>query len=216
MIGPSLEGPVAFVDIDTQRDFLEPDGALAIAGCQAIVPNLARLSDFARQRGIIVIATACAHDEQSAELATFPSHCMMGSSGQERIAATKEDNSLILRRGQAWNCEQTASARHVTVEKDAYDVFSRPEAANVFGSFSRANPTFIVYGVATDYCVKAAVEGLLERGYRVALVVDAIRAIDPVAESHLLTRFAQEGVLLTLTDNVISHVNTDNAQNHAR
>src|SRR5690606_24687307 len=51
-------GPLVFVDIDTQRDFLEPNGALAIDGAAAIVPNLARLTQFARERGILVLATA--------------------------------------------------------------------------------------------------------------------------------------------------------------
>ena len=36
---------------------------------------------------------------------------------------------------------------------------------------------YIVYGVATDYCVKAAAVGLLERGYKVTVVQDAIAAV---------------------------------------
>jgi hypothetical protein len=40
---------------------------------------------------------------------------------------------------------------------------------------------------------------LLDRGCRVALVVDAIRPIDTVAEPEILTTFARRGVLLTLT-----------------
>ena len=47
-----LEGPQVFVDIDTQRDFLEPAGALFVPGSTAIVPRLARLTRFARDQGI--------------------------------------------------------------------------------------------------------------------------------------------------------------------
>ncbi len=56
-----LDGPLVFVDIDTQRDFLEPTGALFIAGSESIVDNLARLTEHARRRGICVLATACSH-----------------------------------------------------------------------------------------------------------------------------------------------------------
>ena len=66
--------------------------------------------------------------------------------------------------------------------------------------YGRGDPTFVVYGVATDYCVGCAVQGLLERGRKVALVADAIRAVDPASEPALLTRFAQAGALLTMTE----------------
>ncbi len=54
--------------------------------------------------------------------------------------------------------------------------------------------------MATDYCVRCVVDGLLERGHQVALVVDAIRAVDPTQEADELTRFAQGGALLTVAD----------------
>ena len=37
-----LEGPLVFFDVDTQRDFMEPDGALYVARATEIIPNLAR------------------------------------------------------------------------------------------------------------------------------------------------------------------------------
>ena len=38
-----LEGPLVFVDIDTQRDFLEPTGALYVPGSAEILAQLGRL-----------------------------------------------------------------------------------------------------------------------------------------------------------------------------
>ena len=55
-----LDGPQVFVDIDTQRDFLEPNGALFVPGSDLIVPNLARLTKYALEHRIPVLATACA------------------------------------------------------------------------------------------------------------------------------------------------------------
>jgi nicotinamidase/pyrazinamidase len=88
---------------------------------------------------------------------------------------------------------------HLTIEKRMFDVFSHPDADRLISLYRRQHPTFIVYGVATDYCVKAAVCGLLNRGSAVAVVVDAVRAIDRAAEPALLTEFVQRGALLTLT-----------------
>src|SRR5262249_23111851 len=41
---PMLERPLVFLDIDTQRDFLEPSGALYVAGSRAILVNLEQLT----------------------------------------------------------------------------------------------------------------------------------------------------------------------------
>lgn len=192
-----LDGPLVFVDVDTQRDFLEPDGALFVPGSEAIVPHLERLHRFARDHGIPILATACGHTPDDPEFEVFPEHCLLGSRGQERIDATAHATSVLLDD----RAELPAAVPpHLTLVKREYDLFSHPRANALVSLYRQSNPLFVVYGVATDYCVRAAVEGLLSRHCRVALVVDAIRAIDPEAETRLLTEFANRGVLLILTE----------------
>ena len=195
-----LEGPLVFVDVDTQRDFLEPDGALFIAGSTAIRPNLARLTRFARDRGIPILATACAHEEGDPEFAVFPPHCRLGTPGQGRVDETAWPGGPVLEPG---GPIPDPIPPHLTIHKQKYDIFSNPDAGRLVDRYGRGGPTFVVYGVATDYCVKCAVEGLLDRGRKVAIVADAIRAVDPSAEPGLLTEFARRGALLTVTDVVL-------------
>jgi nicotinamidase/pyrazinamidase len=196
-----LEGKLVFVDIDTQRDFLEESGALYVPSSTSILPNLARLSRFAERRGIPVVATACCHSADDPELSQFPAHCMAGTAGQARVAATACPDSVIL--GADARLEGPLP-RHLTLQKQSFDVFSRPDSGGLIDRYDEGKPTFVVYGVATDYCVRAAVEGLLVRGCRVAVVVDAVRAIDPGAESALLDDWARRGTLLVMTDAICS------------
>jgi nicotinamidase/pyrazinamidase len=191
-----LEGPLVFVDVDTQCDFLEPTGRLYVPGSIEIRPNLHRLTGFATRRRIPILATACSHTTEDAELARFPAHCMRGTSGQERVHETQCTESVVL----------TAGARlvgelplHLTLEKHEIDLFSRDDAEDIIAMYNRSSPTFVVYGVATDYCVKAVVDGLLMRLCRVAIVVDAVRGIDASIEAAILTSFVGQGVLLTMT-----------------
>jgi nicotinamidase/pyrazinamidase len=192
-----LEGPLIFVDVDTQRDFLEPDGALFIAESGAIRPNLARLTRFARERGIPILATACAHAEGDPEFSVFPPHCLLGTPGQARVDETAWPDGPVFEAGGPL---PDPIPPHLTIHKQQYDIFSNSDADRLVGRYAEGDPTFVVYGVATDYCVKCAVEGLLDRGRKVAVVADAIRAVDPSSEADLLTKFARRGALLTVTD----------------
>lgn len=195
-----LDGPLVFVDIDTQRDFMEPSGALYVPGAVEIVANLARLTAFARDQGIPILATACAHSPDEADPEPFPPHCLIGTPGQARIAATAWPDDRVI--GLDETPELDALPPHLTLHKCRYDLFTQKAAEGLVATYGRDRPTFVVYGVATDYCVKAAVLGLLRRGRNVAVVADAIRAVDPAAEADVLTDFARRGATLTLTEAV--------------
>jgi len=199
-----LEGPLIFVDVDTQRDFLDPDGALFISGSEAIRPNLARLTAFARDQGIPILATACAHEPGDPEFAVFPPHCLLGTDGQTRVAETAWPGGAIVEAGSGRIPKSIPAL--LTIHKQAYDVFSTPETESIVALYAQNQPTFVVYGVATDYCVRCVVDGLIERGHKVALIVDAIRAVDPGREADELTRFARGGALLTLADVVCGNI----------
>ena len=191
-----------FVDVDTQRDFLEPSGALFVPGSDEILQNLSRLTHFARERGIPILATACAHTLDEVDPEPFPPHCLVGTFGQERIDATHWPGSVVLKANHAI-APGSAVVPHLTLHKTRYDIFSRPDADAIIEIYGRNSPTFVVYGVATDYCVRAAVLGLCDRGHKVMVVVDAVRAIDVEREADQFREFIDRGAILTLTDDVV-------------
>ena len=120
-----LEDPQVFVDIDTQRDFLEPQGALFVPGGTEILSNLGRLTRFAQAHQIPIVASACCHTPEDLELKTFPPHCMKGTAGQTRVEETSCLDSLVM--------DDLASApdrlpAHLTLLKHELDLFSHPRA----------------------------------------------------------------------------------------
>jgi nicotinamidase/pyrazinamidase len=194
-----LSRSLVFADIDTQRDFMEPTGALYVPDAERIHTQLAHLTQCAREQGIPVLATACAHTLDEPDPEPFPPHCLVGTKGQERIEATAWPGSVVVPPD---GVAPPARPPHLTLEKRKYDFFSHTDVDAVLALYTKEKPTFVVYGVATDYCVRCAVEGLLARGQRVALVIDAVRPIDRSGEPDLLTEFARRGVLLTITEKV--------------
>ncbi len=195
-----LDGPLVFVDIDTQRDFLEPSGALFVPGSDGILGNLGRLTRFARTRGIPILASACAHSLDEADPEPFPPHCLVGTPGQERVAETAWPGGMVLGPDRPFEDPGPSLPAHLTLEKTRYDLFSRPDADRVVARYGRDRPTFVVYGVATDYCVRCAVMGLLHRGQKVVVVADAVRAIDREAEADQFGEFVASGAVMSITE----------------
>ena len=60
--------------------------------------------------------------------------------------------------------------------------------------------TFVVAGVARDVCVAQAVDGLIERGYDVAVVRDATWGLGLEPEEVTLERWATEGRVVTVSE----------------
>ncbi len=94
---------VVFWDVDTQHDFMRPDGKLYVPGAETIVPNLKRLTDYAHAHGIRIVASADDHVKGHRELSeqpdfreTFPEHCMHGTPGQKKIPETALRDPLVV------------------------------------------------------------------------------------------------------------------------
>lgn len=196
-----------FWDVDTQVDFIHADGRLAVPGGAAIMPMLARLTDFAHASGIRIVATADDHDLGHAEIttaehadwrSTFPPHCMRGTLGQRKVAATALHDPMLLQPVPPEAKIDDVVRRHrgdILLHKPGLDVFQwNPHAAAVLAALAPAR--VVIYGVATDFCVAAAVAGLRRHLPDAELIVvrDAIAAIDAPSGIALCDRWQQGGI----------------------
>ncbi len=189
-----------FVDIDTQYDFIMPDGNLYVPGAEQIIPNLKKLTEFAVNNNIPVFASADSHDENDPEFADFPPHCVRDTDGNRKLPETQLPQAHVY---SFRNPQRPAgNEQYCIFTKQQLNVFSNP----VFEScLKTVQPQRVVlYGVATEFCVYNAGKGLLERGYPVTLVTDAIRAVSEEKGAETLEYFKTQGVIFRKTADIIS------------
>jgi len=204
-----------FWNVDTQYDFMRPDGKLPGGGgdgAEAIEEALAKVTQKARAENIRVINTADYHNQDSDEFSedpdlqeTFPPHCLAGSGGAEYVPATEPEDPLELDwRGEADWAEVMDHEGDFVLYKDAFDVFAgeleSPHADDLVETLDPDRA--VVYGVATDVCVDYAVEGLLDRGVDVYVVEDAVKGIDPEASEESVSRWSARGAKIGSTEDL--------------
>ena len=195
-----------FFDVDTQNDFMNKDGRLYVSGAQEIKPQLAALTAYAKEKGILVIASVDAHDEHSAELRVnggpFPYHAMKGTKGQEKIPETTLKHACIVPNTSVSRIKETLQGcNEIIIEKDSYDSRTNPNFDAVIKATGATKA--IVYGVATDYCVRAAGLALRALGLETIIVQDAIAAVDSDTEKTALEELTKAGVLYGTTTDVL-------------
>ena len=76
---------VVLWDVDTQVDFVRSDGKLAVPGAEDVVPQMGRLVAWAREAGVVHVASADDHELTDPEISddpdyvdTYPPHCLRG------------------------------------------------------------------------------------------------------------------------------------------
>jgi nicotinamidase-related amidase len=200
-----------FWDGDTQRDFLEPTGALYVPGAEAILANLARLTYLARAGvpRIRVIGSVCRHFPGDAELwsggGPYPEHCMNGTPGQQKVAATAPlAPSWIENRDYAPEAlGRVLRGDEVFFEKQDVDLLvGNRNARTVLPRLVADARDVVVYGVCTDICVDLSVRALLPLGRRLHVVTDAVAALDAARGEECKARWRAAGVVLTTTADV--------------
>jgi nicotinamidase/pyrazinamidase len=189
----------AFLDVDTQIDFIEPRGALHARGAEAIKENLARLVALAREARAPLVSSVDAHAPGDAEFGQYPPHCLRGTEGQRKIAETRSPEMAFVPSARAATLPDP-KAMHVVLEKQVFPVFGNENATALFASTGA--DTFFVFGVVTEVCVRAAVLGLLDRGYAVRVVEDAIWPIEKSAGEAAKREMRERGATFLATDDV--------------
>jgi nicotinamidase/pyrazinamidase len=196
-----------FFDVDTQRDFLLPDGKLYVAGADRIIPNLAAITNLARQLRIRIIASTDCHYSDDPELqrngGAYPDHCMADTAGQKKIEATALFDPLYIPNKDLGADEITAALTHrgeIVIEKQLFDVFAgNRNTSKLLPMLLKDCRDVVVYGVYTEVCVRDAITGLRQYPVQTHVLVDAIADIGAEGERYR-TQWQAEGVELLTVD----------------
>jgi len=174
----------ALIVVDLQPDFM-PGGPLAVAEGDLIAAPIGRLAG----RFSTVIATQDWHPAGHVSFAErggpWPPHCVAGSKGAAVDPALPDELvTLKLRKGTG-------------LDVDSYSGF-RDDAGQATGLAGylreRGVERIYVCGLARDFCVRAtAVDGARE-GFRVAVVDDLTRAVDPASRARVDAELAEARV----------------------
>ncbi len=193
-------------DVDTQFDFMLPDGRLYVPGAEETVPAMKRLVDAARAAGIVQVASADDHELTDSEISdepdfvtTYPPHCLRGTRGARKIPETEQEDPVPLALEPV--PDRYLEGREFLLLKKNFDVFTNPNTERLLDRL--APDEIVVFGVATDVCDDAAIRGFLDRGLKVRFVEDAARGLDEERVAISTTSWRGRGVDFTTASEVI-------------
>lgn len=188
-----LQSGDALLIVDIQNDFL-PGGSLAVTEGSLIIPLIDGYIGLFLQRGLPIYASRDWHppDHHSfvSQGGPWPVHCIAGSKGAEFPAA------LLL--------PETVQIISKGIDKmiDGYSAFAAT-ALHSHLEHARVKRLFVC-GLATDYCVLHTVREALQFGYRVYLLLDAVRAVNlnPGDGEDALREMLADGAEVITFDNL--------------
>jgi nicotinamidase/pyrazinamidase len=194
-------------DVDTQVDFMLPEGKLYVPDAEETAPAMARLVAAARTAGIPHVASADDHELTDPEISetpdfrtTYPPHCLRGTRGARKVPETEQDDPVPF--GLEPLPDHWVRGREFLLLKKHFDVFTNPNTERLL---DRLDPDeVIVFGVATDVCDDATIRGLLDRGRRVRFVEDAARGLDEERVAECTAAWRARDVEFTTVDAVVA------------
>lgn len=197
---------IVFWEVDAQADFMLPGGKLYVPGAEKIIPNIERLLAAARETHTLVVSSRCAHTVNDPEFEIFPPHCIRGTPGAQIIPEAILDNARIVPNDPAMALPgDILAAAQIVFEKQVLDVFSNPGASELVARMG-SDVEYAVFGVVTEYCVELAARGLIQRGCEVAIVTDAVEALDPQAGRRVISELQSLGARTVTTAEIIAEV----------
>ena len=162
----------ALLIVDVQNDFC-PGGALGIKDGDKIIPVINKYIKFFASKKLLIFASRDWHPKKTAHFKKFggvwPEHCIQDTKGatfHPKLKLPKE--AILLYKG-------------MDPEKDSYSAFQAQDQ----NGMSLANLLKIlgikelyIAGLATDYCVKFTTHDAIREGFKVKILLDAIKGVN--------------------------------------
>jgi len=175
----------ALIVVDMQNDFVDARGSLCVGAAQATVPAIARLRDFARAHGLLVVYTQDWHRPDDPEFALWGPHAVAGTWGAEIVP------------------DLTPGPDDLVVRKVRYDAFYGTSLDHELRH--RCIGTVIVTGTVSNICVLHTAGSAALRWLEIIVPVDAVSALTEFDQQAALRQvaFLYRGTL-TRSDGIVA------------
>ena len=194
-------------DVDTQVDFMLPEGKLYVPGAEQVASAMQLLVEAARRAGVVHVASADDHELTDEEISeqpdfqtTYPPHCLRGTHGARKVPETDQEDPVPMGLGPL--PERYLRGREFLILKKNFDVFTNPNTDRLIAALDPEE--IVVFGVATDVCDDAAIRGFLARGLMVRFVEDAARGLDEGRVAACTAAWRAGGVQFTTVAEVVN------------
>ena len=194
------------VDIDTQKDFLLAGGKACIGNHRRVLAHIRRVMAWARCRNVPVISTAEVHPNDNGEGQIR--YCLDGTDGQKKIRYSLFNNRVSFAADGNTDLPRDMLRRYrqVILHKRCVDPFDEPRIDRLLSEV-KANE-FILVGISLEGAVEATALGLLQRGKKVTIVVDAVGSHNKREAKLALRKMETKGAKLIETKKLagVSHL----------
>jgi nicotinamidase/pyrazinamidase len=198
---------MVFWEVDTQRDFMLPDGKLYVPGAERLLPKIRRLTDAVRAGRVFMVSHGCYHAKDDPEFQKFPPHCVKGTRGAEFVPEALADRVFTVpNEAEAVLPKNLFLFQQILLEKPTLDIFESRHVGKLLAMFGD-DVEFVVFGVVTEYCVRFAAKGLLDRGRRVSVVQDAIATLNPADGERSVGELRELGARFFTTEEALARLN---------
>ena len=179
------------IDIDTQKDLFLAGGKSCIRNHRRILARIRRIMAWVRFNHIVVISTCEIYPNNNSQF-----RCIINTEGQKKISYTLLNDrlSFIVDNSTDLPRDLLFAHRQIILQKRDPDPFEEPRIDRLLTEM-RAKE-FILIGALLEGAVKLTALGLLQRGKKVTVIVDAIGAINRRKAKLALLKLENKGAKL--------------------
>ena len=160
------------VDIDTQKDFLLARGKACIRNHRRVLAHIRRVIAWARSQQVPIISTAEVYPNNNGE--NTIGYCIDGTDGQKKVRYTLLSDRVSLAADGNTDLPRDMLRQHrqIILHKRCVDPFDEPRIDRLLSELRASE--FILVGASLEGAVKMTALGLLQRGKKVTVVIDAV------------------------------------------
>jgi nicotinamidase/pyrazinamidase len=200
-------GDIGVIVVDVQGDFtMAKTGSLAVPGTDdAFVAKVKKATEALKKKGLPIFATQDWHPKDHVSFCT-------NHSGKKPFDAIEVSGKTQV----LWppHCVQSTENAEILLDKNLFVSVVQKDVDKNFDSYSgfadeggtkteldailKKNniKEVIVYGIATDYCVKATAIDAAGAGYKVTVIEDLCKGVAPNTTAKALEEMKAKGVTI--------------------